>query len=111
MTREEFKQLESEEIERICAECPNYMDDNSTDSIAANSMLANFYSRIIEQMFNEGDEAKKCIEKLNFKLKLAYMYSNLKNDFINKLKIDFVGLTQFLRRTNYDTETNYRYAI
>ena len=86
MTREEFKQLESEEIERICVECPNYMDDNSTDSRAANSMLANFYSRIIEQMFNEGDEAKKCIEKLNFKLKLAYMYSNLKDDFINKLK-------------------------
>ncbi|MBO7693330.1 MAG: hypothetical protein J6T10_11930 [Methanobrevibacter sp.] len=62
MTREEFKQQESEEIERICTECPNYMDDNSTDSRIANSMLAKFYSRIIEQMFNEADEAKKCIE-------------------------------------------------
>lgn len=59
MTREEFKQQESEEIERICTECPNYMDDNSTDSRIANSMLAKFYSRIIEQMFNEVDEAKK----------------------------------------------------
>ena len=64
MTRDEFKKLEKEEIERIEKACPNYKDDSSIDALNANARLAYFYSCIIDKLFVEKEELQKELQNI-----------------------------------------------
>lgn len=65
MTREEFKKLEDEELEKIAQACPNYQDDTTQDALNANSRLAYFYSCIVDKLLKENEELRQMNELKN----------------------------------------------